>query len=107
MTSGFGGQLGTYTAEGITKLCEGLKESAVTSLKCAAAPPECSLSYQRPLTRLLSRRSPLPLARSLGFNIIGAEGATALAPLLNETNTMITNLKYAAPAMRLLLCQRP
>ena len=28
---------GTYTMEGITKLCEGLKESAVTSLKCAAA----------------------------------------------------------------------
>ena len=29
--------LGTYTAEGITKLCEGLKGSAVTSFKCAAA----------------------------------------------------------------------
>ena len=29
---------GTYTAEGITKLCEALKGSAVTSLKCAAAP---------------------------------------------------------------------
>ena len=29
---------GTYTAKGITKLCEGLKGSAVTSLKCAAAP---------------------------------------------------------------------
>ena len=25
---------GTYTTEGITKLCEGLKGSAVTSLKC-------------------------------------------------------------------------
>ena len=36
----FQGQ-GTYTTEGITKLCEGLKGSAVTSLKCAAA-PECS-----------------------------------------------------------------
>tara|TARA_B100000795_G_scaffold137934_1_gene103012 strand:- start:344 stop:478 length:135 start_codon:yes stop_codon:yes gene_type:complete len=29
---------GTYTTEGITKLCEGLKGSAVTSLQCAAAP---------------------------------------------------------------------
>ena len=29
---------GTYTAEGITKLCEGLNGSAVTSLKCAARP---------------------------------------------------------------------
>ena len=28
---------GTYTTEGILKLCEGLKGSAVTSLKCAAA----------------------------------------------------------------------
>ena len=28
---------GTYTTEHITKLCEGLKGSAVTSLKCAAA----------------------------------------------------------------------
>ena len=41
---------GTYTAEGITKLCEGLKESSVTSLKCAAAPRERSLLCQRPLT---------------------------------------------------------
>ena len=29
---------GTYTTEGITKLCEALKGSAVTSLECAAAP---------------------------------------------------------------------
>ena len=29
---------GTYTAEGIAILCKGLKGSAVTSLKCAAAP---------------------------------------------------------------------
>ena len=28
---------GNYSSEGITKLCEGLKGSAVTSLKCAAA----------------------------------------------------------------------
>ena len=34
---------GTYTADGITKLCEGLKRSAVTSLKCAA-PPSVRLS---------------------------------------------------------------
>ena len=47
---------GTYTAEGITKLCEGLKGSAVTSLECAAA-PKCLLLCQRPLTRLLSHRS--------------------------------------------------
>ena len=33
---------GTYTAEGITKLCEGLKGSAVTSLGCAAT-TKCSV----------------------------------------------------------------
>jgi hypothetical protein len=41
---------GTYTADGITKLCEALKGSAVTSLKCAAT-PERLLLCQRPLTR--------------------------------------------------------
>ena len=46
---------GTYTTEGIMKLCEGLKGSAVTSLKCAAA-LECSLSCQHPLT--LSQHPP-------------------------------------------------
>ena len=29
---------GTYTAEGITKLCEGIKGSVITSLQCAGAP---------------------------------------------------------------------
>ena len=38
---------GTFTANGITKLCEGLKGSAVTSLKCAGT-PECSPFCQRP-----------------------------------------------------------
>ena len=42
---------GTYTAEGITKLCEALKGSAVTSLKCGAT-PERLLLCQRPLTLL-------------------------------------------------------
>ena len=30
-----------YTAEGITKLCKGLKGSAVTSLECAAPTSVC------------------------------------------------------------------
>ena len=34
---------GTYTAEGITKLCEGLKESSVTLLRCAPS-YKCLLS---------------------------------------------------------------
>ena len=40
---------GVYTAEGITKMCEALKGSAVTSLKCATA-LESSLFCRRPLT---------------------------------------------------------
>ena len=47
----FGG--GTYTAEGITKLCEALKGSAVTALKYGPA-LESSPFCQHPLTRLLS-----------------------------------------------------
>ena len=50
---------GTYTAEGITKLCEALKGSAVTSLKCAAT-QKCLLLCQCPLTRLLSPSPPHP-----------------------------------------------
>jgi len=85
---------GTYTSEGITKLCEALKGSSVTSLKCAAA-PECSLSCQRPLTHAnLSPFPTLPLAHSLEYNQIGAKGATALAAILKETQ--ITNLGCAA-----------
>ena len=47
----------------------------------------------------------LPLARSLAGNDIGAEGATELAAILNETN--ITNLKCAAAPECILKCQRP
>ena len=38
---------GTYTTEGITKLCEALKGSAVTSLKCAATPERLLLCQRR------------------------------------------------------------
>ena len=39
------GTQGTYTDEGITKLCEALKGSAMTSLKCAAAPAPRALAF--------------------------------------------------------------
>ena len=46
---------GTYTAEGITKLCEDIKGSAITSLKYAAPLPQKRLlSCQRPLTLHIS-----------------------------------------------------
>jgi hypothetical protein len=83
---------GTYTTEGITKLCEGLKGSAVTSLEYAAA--LCSPFCQRPLTRYSLTISALLLTHSLGHNHIGDEGASALAAILKETQ--ITNLGCAA-----------
>ena len=92
---------GTYTSEGITKLCEGLKESAVTSLKCAAT-PECPPFRQRPLTLLPSFTAPIC---SIGWNKIGDMGASALAAILNKT--MITKLECAATPECSLLCQRP
>ena len=57
--------------------------AALTSLKCAPARLFC----QRPLTRLLSHQShPAPFfACSIGGNCIGAEGASALAAILKET----------------------
>ena len=80
----FRGQ-GTYTAEGITKLCERLKESAVTSLKCAAA-QVFAFFCQRPLT--LPNTSLLSRARSLRYNGIGPEGGAALAEGLKGNSTL-------------------
>ena len=80
-----------YNTEGIIALCEALKGSAVTSLECAAA-PKCLPFCQRPLTCLLTLPPPIPY--SLGGNDIGAQGASALAAILKETQ--ITNLECAA-----------
>ena len=57
----FGNSIG---AEGATALAAVLKETKITQLKCAAA-PECLLSFQRPMTRLLSHRfHPAPRSQS-------------------------------------------
>ena len=57
---------GTYTAVGLTKLCEGLKGSAVTSLKCAAAPSFCFVSAPHDTPASLS---PYPLNSLLTVSI--------------------------------------
>ena len=90
---------GTYTAEGITKLCEGLKGSCVTSLRYAAAPKR-SLLCQRPLTRWSLTALTSPMLCSLFGNGIGDKGASALAAVLKETQ--ITNLEYASTSNRRL-----
>ena len=77
-------------AEGATALAAVLNETKITNLKCAAT-PELFTFVSAPI----DTPSPiLPLARSLRGNQIGAQGATALAAILNETK--ITNLKCAA-----------
>jgi len=40
----FGNIWGNYVTEGIIKLCEGLKGSAVTSLRCAVVRPSVRFS---------------------------------------------------------------
>ena len=47
---------GTYTTEGIAKLCEGLKGSAITSLACVAAPlaPRSRVRPRAGHTRILA-----------------------------------------------------
>ena len=79
---------GTYTTLGITKLCEALKGSAVTSLRCAGTPRV--FDFVSTLSPFLN---PAPLAHSLDSNNIGDEdeGAIALAAILNKTR--ITSLK--------------
>ena len=67
--------------------------------------PKCSLSCQRPLTRLLSHSPDPSLARSLARNEIRAKGASALAAVLKEAQ--ITNLKCAATPECSPFCQRP
>ena len=60
---------GTYTTKRITKLCEGLRGSAITSLECAAAPHQ-----PLPYRALLAQPPPpslnlaVTLARSLSDN---------------------------------------
>ena len=86
---------GTYTTEGITKLCEGLKGSAVTSLRCADAPKR-SPFCQRPLTLVMTS---LSRARSLFNNALGHIGAAALAKGL-KGNSTLQELEYACGSAR-------
>ena len=91
---------GEYTAGGITKLCEGLKGSSVTSLRCALG-RACSPFCQCPLTLLTTHlRS---RARSLSWNELGPKGngadkfAFSLAEGL-KGNSALQSLQYATRA---------
>ena len=99
---------GTYTTKGITKLCEGLKGSAVTSLRCADAPKR-SPFCQRPLTLLPSFGSlcgnQLCGIDQRGNGTYTTEGIAKLCEVLKGSG--VTSLECAAAPQRLLSCQRP
>ena len=106
------GICGTYTAEGITALCDGLKGSAITSLRCAVTPLVFA-SMSAPVDT-----APVFAASRLGSNGIGGhydddgefisntDGVMALCEGLKGSS--VTSLECAAAApKRSLLCQRP
>ena len=81
------GERGAYTTEGIIKLCEGLKGSAVSSLRCAGAIAVTFAFMSAPVdTRLCFG------ARSLEGNQLGPEGGAALAKGL-KCNTTLQSLE--------------
>ena len=55
---------GTYTNEGIMRLCEGIKGSIITTLKCAKATPVHSMC----LARSIDLPSPVPAQSCLQQN---------------------------------------
>ena len=89
---------GTYTAEGITKLCEGLKRSTVTSLKCATPPPSAFVSA--PIDTATPHLGSLADNRLCGLDYAGdgtytADGITKLFEGLK--GSVVTSLECAAP----------
>ena len=73
---------GTYTSEGINKLCEGLRGSSVTSLKCVTAD---MFDF---LLAPLNMHSSCTCACSLEKNNVGAQGGAALAEGLKGNSTL-------------------
>jgi hypothetical protein len=87
-------ELNGIRTEGVTALAAVLKETKMASLKCAASPSVCFCVCQHPLNLPVLSYCPHPSLCSLGYNRIGADGASALAAILKETQ--ITQLKCAA-----------
>ena len=80
---------GRYTTEGITALCEGLKQSTVTSLRCGA----CILNM-RAIAVLITQLTLVCILFvfcSLAGNLLKVEGTKAIAAVLKDTK--ISNLK--------------
>ena len=92
---------------GLLKLAEVLPQTKIESLGCAAAQVFAFVSA--PIdTPTLSPSPILSPDRSLEGNGIGAEGASALAAILNETKiTVLKCIPFSNPTWCSLSCQRP
>ena len=77
---------GTYTTEAITKLCEGLKGSAVTSLRCVTAHRVFAF-VSTPIDTAHPPTSE-PHLCSLALNQLGPEGGAAIAEGLKGNSTL-------------------
>ena len=91
--------------KGAAALAAILKETQISDLKCAATLSVFAFVSAPVDTLALLHIPALPLVCSLGWNSIGAEGASALAAILKETQ--ITTLGCAAALECSHLCQRP
>ena len=108
---------GTYSAEGINKLCEGLKGSILASLRCAETPnlsshvpsllhvfPCFSVSSSIPVLvppmRVPSHSCHAPWRRSIGFNNITGEAAENLAKTVLEHKTLTSFCGIPLVALR-------
>ena len=75
---------GIYTTEGIIKLCEGIKGSAIISLKCATQTLKVFAFVSAPL----DIHSSFTRACSLELNNLGPEGGAALAEGFKGNSTL-------------------
>ena len=79
---------GEHATEGLTALCEGLKGSSVTSLKCAPPPSVCFyVSARTEKSNHEEKQTPL-CAHRLDHNRLGPEGGAALAEGLKGNSTL-------------------
>ena len=91
--------------KGAAALAAILKETQISDLKCAATLSVFAFVSAPVDTLALLHIPALPLVCSLGWNSIGAEGASALAAILKETQ--ITTLACAPAPYCSIQCQRP
>ena len=95
---------GTYTTEGITKLCEALKESSVTSLKCATTPVFAFVLAPTDTPPSLGSLAQNELC-GIGFDGFGTYTAKCITRLCEcLMGSAVTSLKCAATPQSVCFC---